>query len=231
MKHIWVLQILLLCCLSITGCTLVGLGVGQIVDYSTRQYYAEKQINNLESGDKIRVLRNDSSWVEGIYETTVLLDTSTYALMYSEFKSQFQQSINLPAIGDTLLIFMDHRIITVVFHGFGWNALSVEMPPSCELTIFPYEYVHRLERQDSTTIDHESLIKLNNANVLPLNGSLILKSKVGVYHIALNDIKYLEQYRNGTNNSKLIGAGIGLVVDIAILIIISQPGTLWNGQL
>ncbi|NIT56718.1 MAG: hypothetical protein GWN00_10940, partial [Aliifodinibius sp.] len=62
------LLLLLFLMFSSNGCSLIGYGIGSAIDSGQPQKYKYKKIGELQSGDRMRVIRRDSTIIEGRYK-------------------------------------------------------------------------------------------------------------------------------------------------------------------
>lgn len=214
------LTFLIIMGLSLCGCSLIGFGLGAVIDSNTPDYHIlqDENIVELQPGDEIRILSADSSIIGGIYEKSEPLDSSSYALMYTEFLTRVPEDVVLPKPGDTLTL----KTTEYVFHGFKTGALNVERLSTQTQTNLPFYILSIIERSDGTLFDYNEFERIRSEGLLPLNESIVVKSMGETLSVTLNHIKYIE--RRSAKNRKWIMGGIGLAVDIGVIIAIIIRG-------
>jgi len=205
---------------SSSGCSLIGFAVGAAHDNSSQPAYEHKDMAELGSGDKIRILRRKSAAIEGIYKRLEPLDSSTYAARYAEFLNRIPTTINPPNYGDTLFSTSEDKGNLYVFRGYNTRGWDIEkLPTHARGTIISRSF-SLLKRQDGIPIDYDALQQMAAKGLLPLNESIVVDSTEVELKIPLNDVTYVGKLK--PRNEKWIGLAAGLGVDaLAIAVIVS----------
>lgn len=92
----------------VNGCTLIGYGVGAFAD--SRSAHKEisdwKNLDTLNIGEQVSVKLKAGQILEGEYAGVEVVTDDDYAKRYEEIRFQNSENIRLPAIGDTLTIYI-----------------------------------------------------------------------------------------------------------------------------
>lgn len=111
----------------LNGCTAVGYGVGSYWDSRSSRIRIDprKNLGELKSGKRVSVLLKDGRQFQGKYTGIGIVDDEEYLSRYTEILRRNLGSIYLPAIGDTLTIFMHPAKGMVhkkrIFQGFDFD--------------------------------------------------------------------------------------------------------------
>jgi len=89
------------------SCTIIGFGVGSIVDHSHKKNarIIVQQIKKLHLEQTIVVCTNDSTKTKGAYKGIVDMTEEEYLKKYDAFLNNYSNDSLIPKIGDTLMIF------------------------------------------------------------------------------------------------------------------------------
>jgi hypothetical protein len=220
---------LLSCLLFLTnGCTVIGFGVGAFVDSRAKQIMLDplNDLDSLEIGKNIIVQLKDGDAVKGEYKGIRIIDDDAYANRYAEIQKQNPENLNLPAIGDTLTIYMkpakDKVNLERIFLGLDFS----EDPKNLQ-TFLNYRYT-RSPAKDRINLDLiHTIIDRNDReiNIAEIDSfihrgglsdvtAVALKMKSDERKIAVNNIETIELKPDG-KMSKIFGA-MGLVTDLVI---------------
>jgi hypothetical protein len=212
----------------IDGCTVIGFGVGSFIDSRAKQITLDplKDLDSLEIGKNIMVQLKDGDAVKGEYRGIRTIDDDAYPNRYAEIRKQNPENLNLPAIGDTLTIYMkpakDKVNLERIFLGLDFS----EDPKNLN-TFLNYRYT-RSPAKDRINLDlihtiidrNDREINIAEVDSFIRRGGLsdvtavALKMKGNEEKIAVNDIETITLKPEG-KMSKIFGA-MGLVTDLAI---------------
>lgn len=222
--------LLLLLMLSSYGCSVIGYSIGSAIDNSKTPVYEGRNIAQLRSGDKVRIVRRDSAVIEGIYKESESLDSSVYAAQYAEFLNRIPTAVNPPSLGDTLLLTIKDQVQKYVFLGFSANGLNVQRLPTNTNGILIYRSLSLMERRDGIPIDYNALRQMAANDLLPINECIVVESTRKELKIPLNELKDIGKLK--PQDAKWTGLAVGLGLDAlgVIVIIIAHNSLLFGGM-
>jgi hypothetical protein len=200
------------------SCTLIGFGVGSIVDKNpdtknkTRVF---KKLDKLTKGQKIIVHRNDNIRIKGTYLGLTEMPMEDYKRNYVKFRGQYPADSLIPGLGDTLRIFDTTKKTSV----FG------------KLIAFTYNSI-KLVKIDgdvpfTANFDKNNEVYFNNTrfdatsyNDLPAITLLKLEGKATrIFTLDINNIANIS--RNNLTQATYIGLMTGFLIDATIITIIA----------
>jgi hypothetical protein len=241
---------LVLSAIITSGCSMVGLGTGMVIDDSRSD---EKTIEgwkcgSIKKGTRATVHLKDGEHIEGVFEGLSELPLDEYKTRYSRFRVAYARDLSLPEIGDTLRI-TDWKGDQGMheFGGFGYRYKSLprrskeERSAVCqylsamaidhnEQREFRLKYLDEIVIRDGNVIGAEKMEDLASQGKIPLKNVMAINNAYGNRHLVnIENIKSIEVPRK--KNAKWIGLGLGLLVDgaiVAIAIAISSMPS-WGG--
>ncbi len=212
------------------SCTLIGFGVGSIVDKNRNpnDKKTDMQLDKLVKEQKIIVHRNDKTKLKGTYLGLTEMPEEEYKANYIRFRNQYLADSLFPVVGDTLRIF-DTSSKTSAFGklvAFTYNAVKlVKIDSGAPFTAYfdnNTEVYFKNTRFDATSYHDLPVITLLN-----LEG----KDKRN-YTIGMNDISYVS--RNNWKQPEYIGLMSGFVIDVVLITIFAinfeieaDMGSIW----
>ena len=212
--------LLLFCISGLCGCSLIGLGIGALVDGGKPDSETIRvgAAMDLKAGDEIRIALVDSTVVEGVYKESALLDSATYARRYAGFLAGAGAGVAVPLLGDTLFLHTKTGRLPYryVFRGFGIGSMKLLWLDKSQTTTIALSYPKQLERSDGTMFDPAMLERMR----LPTDVLLVVRTATGTARVPVDDIAQID--RPNSTNSKWIGLGMGAAADIIIIVSISD---------
>jgi hypothetical protein len=217
-------SVLLFCVCVVCGCSAAEHSANDRIeasksDYDTLQVDATV---NLRSGDNIRILRTDSSNVEGIYKAFVPLDSSMYVERYAKFLESANKSVAFPQLGDTLLLYMKTSKVPrrLMFLGYGTGTLRFTVRTFNEPTITTVAFTDltALQNRDGLNIDLVMLERMSNAGQLPRDVSLIIETKQVTLRVPLDDIRYV--LRSNVRSDMVARVAVGSVGAVILIVVL-----------
>ena len=228
--------ILVLLILSITGCTVVGYGVGAFADSkSEKKVVSVRKIPDaVKTGDYIYVTLSNGAVFEGEYSGMEVISDDEYLERYREIRLQNSENIRLPAIGDTLTIFLKparikvHKIRT--FNGFVTQSTKYGRESLIRGKYLKSQkderiYLNRICRITDNRGNETDLDRLNEfiaSGGMDKLTSIVLKHRKGYHRIPSDNIR--EVRLKPKKRFASIAAAAGLIVDIFIyFVFIYEP--------
>ncbi|MGH8004366.1 MAG: hypothetical protein ACRECJ_06555 [Limisphaerales bacterium] len=213
--------------LRMAGCTLIGFGVGSIVDSTKpdRRPLPGWKMEALKPGTKIDLFLRDGTVLSGKYAGLYQRPEEEYAGLYSAVRREKEAEVLLPPLGESLTVgLMSGRDTAGVFLGFDFHTLllrkgvdtsRIELPMAAKLNLAEAEPVKKLSSDGA--IPFRSMIELKTRIKIPPhsakrgNDSLHRVAAEQVVQIQIPTIK----------KGKSTGALIGAIVDVAVLITVA----------
>lgn len=221
-----------------SGCSMVGLGTGMVIDDSRSD---EKTIEgwkcgSVKKGTRATVHLKDGKHIDGVFDGLSELPPDEYATRYKSFKMACAHDLNLPQIGDTLRI-IDRKGDQGrhEFGGFGYrykslsrrskeersavcqylSAMSIDQHEQRE---FKLKYLDEIVTDDGNIIGADKIENLATQGKIPLKNVMAIDNVYGSRHLVnIENIKSIEVPRK--KYAKWVGLGLGLLVDGAIVAI------------
>jgi len=163
--------ILILGLLFLYGCFATGAIVGAVNDDSKQKgTFMQKELELINSGNKVIVYKTNNQQVEGTYQGKICLSQHDYNKIYSQFVES-NSELNMPAIGDTVKIennqMFSGRLITTQFCGLDFNCFYVHGIEVVSFSEVPYDSNPKLINQSDNNTDFLSLKALLDENKVP----------------------------------------------------------------
>ncbi len=217
----------------INGCTLIGFGVGTYID--SRSENEETSIREnpdaLKAGEHIRVTLKDGSILEGRYSGIEVIGKDEYPERYAEIRLRNSGNIKLPAIGDTITIYLKpernkvHK--NLIFTGFIFHTTEDGRESFIRGKYLQSHFDDQVNLKRICRIidNHGHETDIDKVREFAASGgmdhitSIVLTNKMGNNKIPLDDIELIT-LKSQKRMAKFFAAA-GLVADVIILFIIS----------
>jgi hypothetical protein len=166
---------------ALSGCTLIGYGLGSAIDASGKQTFAPEVFaarsggrNTVEPGTKLKLALRDGEVVEGKYLGVEQLPADEYVRVYGAARERYELQSELPEPGDTVtLALVTGRVVAGEFLGFErphWVFFKREVPYRVAAT----DVVAMSDRHDRS-VSGETLDRLVSSGVVPTMSALALE--------------------------------------------------------
>jgi len=208
-----------------TGCSLIGLGLGTVVDEMQPMRMTRATQTRLFvvlPGARLAVYRSDGTVLRGTYRGMVADVDSAYALRYSEWCDTAHARFHAPHIGESVHISSSgERSIAepsgkATFLGFGPGSVHVRWPRSSEPTTVKLDRQHRL--QDATGSEFTLEYAQQAREPMPVQAIARIISEGTEHHLDLYAAG-IDSIAYGGPNTEYRRAGLvcGVLVDALIL--------------
>lgn len=209
----------------INSCSILGLGIGASVDKKNKALAKIEaiQITEINRGNKIELFCVDGRIVKGIYHGTSQLPQHQYAVMHSAFVDLYSNDSSIPKIGDTVKIF--HTKSRSLVKG---KFVAVETDKmELESLDFNKRFTVAINTTDNAIYHNNKPFIAENYDNLPRITIIQLKDENNtISDFLISEIDYI--LVDFKYNARLIGALIGMPIDVAIITSIilyySSPG-------
>lgn len=204
--------LLLLAFPLLQGCTLIGLTMGSRMQED--QVYEGSQLITIDEGTRLDVgLAGHEEEVSGRFQEHALLPDDAYAALYAERRDPVAQ----PAMGAPVTVKMregEDRVGS--FQGFigPMDVLTVRVDEaSGRMRTARWEDVQSIMGEAGEPYDHGAMKQQIQRRQVPTRSLIVLDTPRGEQRLPLHEVTHIT--KPGTKNAAAIGAGIGLVLDIA----------------
>lgn len=207
------------CLLSCPGCSLIGLGIGAIVDAKTPDAYVlnTSGLDSIKQGSFVQVLKVDGDTVVGKFEYLEPSYDAEYAKRYSQFIKSVPEANLYPALGDSVSIVKNglsgRDVLTGKLLGFDRDVIHIHLSESEETARVLVEAVDTIRNERAAVLDGNLLRQQIIEGDLPLASAIAVETGAGKHEIFLDDIARVRYFLS--KNAKWVGLGVGFLVDAA----------------
>jgi hypothetical protein len=215
--------------LSLTGCSIVGIFIGNSLDINSYNNESTQMIE-IDSGQTVKVITNDDKLVKGKFICFSKIPFEEYEKLYNTHKELLNNEIILPELGEELLsqqllmcslnsIYQNQRneeierllIENRKFYGFDSNNILFSNSNYDNSVFIPASYFYENQfYQSKRTYKFEKIIQLLAKRKLPTVSQL--RINVDDKEMVLN----LEHIKEITKSEFPIGALLGFAAGITI---------------
>lgn len=208
------------------GCTLVGFAVGAGIDHHSpsRKTVAAREIHELKRGRSVSVLLADGRRLEGKFGGVRYQNADTYAGPYASARQSKPSGASLPSLGPGAHISgrKTGQELAVDLMGFDLQGV-VARPLDKAARSYRFTDVATLRDAAGLTISGEQLQSLVTQGQVPLLSEILLEQPAQA--AALQDVTGVEVRTQ--KRGKVIGALVGLAVDIVVFASIAAAAAAW----
>lgn len=156
--------------IQITGCSLLGLGVGAVMD-SRRprrdRMIPSNEVAEVRPGSFVEFRLRDSSVVVGKYLGVDQHFTAGYAERYAAWRAGLDSTLHAPTLGEEVrLVETTRRSRVGNFAGFGYRSALLERPGE-KPRIYPFEELIEIRTADGAKIKVKQFAELEADGGLP----------------------------------------------------------------
>lgn len=211
--------------LALTGCSLIGLGVGAQIDASKPDQTTLPgwEVVTIKPGTAINVILKDGSWLSGKYSGLDRIPAEQYAAIYFQAREQKLEGILLPALGDSIDIgksvvglFKDsEKNLEGTFEGFEHDRILIKLKERTGLSDVPLSLVTKIASDRSHIISGETIKRLIREGKIPVLSAIVVESDAGKTLVAMDNVSQIEIPVKKRVASE--GFITGAIIDAAIL--------------
>jgi hypothetical protein len=206
-----------------SGCSLIGYGVGSLIDSGNKRTVASESFapDTIEPGKLIKLRLRGGGTVDGAYLGIEPIPDEEYAKRYARARERYLPSIQLPELGDTVTLCMigGGELHTELL-GFDLYNVLVRTPGEPGLESVSPEDVDQLLVGGDASIRGETLALLLSEGALPFRSAIAMQVPPttgragGKRLLPIDEVLYIE-WKPGTGRT--VGTIVGLTFDLAIL--------------
>jgi hypothetical protein len=213
-----------------TGCSLIGLTGGAIIDARTprNRLVPTGKIHAFSRGDSLRLYLADSSEVAGRYVGSERMSDSRYRDRFARMQER-SGAADLPTPGATVQVIQPGMGLV----GGGSSELLAFLHDGIEVSdrrgrvrVVPFRKIHEIH-WDGKRLKHKDLAALRLAGAVPLPEQMILEADTGAVVVPLDDIEMVwgPSLRGAARRGFVLGLAADAVVVVTVVAIAasSQP--------
>jgi hypothetical protein len=212
---------------ALSGCTLIGFGLGSAIDSSSKRTFGPQAFapesagrDTLKQGTKLKLNLRDGEVVEGKYLGVERLPADEYAQIYDDARERYELQTALPEPGDTVtLALVTGRVLEGEFLGFEgrrWVVFRRETP----WRVAAADIVEMTNGR-GCSVSGETLDRLLSSGAVPTMSALALEVDVGRSRREEVRLIPLDNIMSGTykpTSGRTALTLIGLAVDVAAVV-------------
>jgi len=214
---------------ALSGCTLIGYGIGSAIDASGKRTLAPQAFapenagrHTPEQGSKIKLILRDGEVVEGKYVGVERLPAAEYWRVYADARARFQLESALPEPGDSVtLALVTGRVLEGEFLGFEgqrWIHFRRETPwRVAAADVVEMRYAH------DRSASGQTLDRLMSSGAVPTMSAVALEVTMGRYGTRRTERRLIPldsvasvTYKPTSNRSMF--ALVGLAADAVLVV-------------
>jgi hypothetical protein len=225
---------------STSGCSLIGLGIGAVVDHSRPDSLSIPgwKAETLKPNEEIKITFQDGSQLNGTYRGIERLPSSKYAQRYSFLKQQNLPGVILPPLGDTIgitqksgesmegeFLGFDYRYQTTKTKGINESSPFTPLLVSLKFIgnvvaqdLSSTEFI-KISDSEGNVSETDVLQNLATEGKIPFMSALSVDNSDKIMLISRETVSRIE--RKNDKNAKLIGLSIGAAIDVTVLIFLA----------
>ncbi len=208
---------ILLAALLLSGCTVIGMTIGSEMDRAIRREAtgSAMRVISLKPGRSITVTQKNGQEMTGVYEGLRQRPASEYVPLYEEARANLFKT-TLPVVGDTLSVTLwTGKIMEAPLIGFGLQHMWLKSPKENSLTNIPLSDITRIRNNRGVAFDSLKQRSMMAEDGMPSVMIVLLRQDSGDANIPTDSISRVHVH--GKSQYWLIGGGVGLIIDYAVL--------------
>jgi hypothetical protein len=215
---------------AMTSCTILGLVIGSTSDKNQPEALTVPgwEVNTLQVGAQIDILKKDGTQVSGKYTGMELLSVSDYARPYGEARSRLPEGVYFPALGNSItMIFAspdqkksETSSQTGKFFGFelGHIRFVVNTGRTTNWWRRSLDDLITLSNQQGNTVTGKTIRNFVYERKIPLLSAVAVMHKGKKRVVAIDSIQQIHQFA-GKGYGALTGFLVGAAIDAAVVMI------------
>jgi hypothetical protein len=217
---------------SLSGCTVVGLGLGALQDSKAppkAKPVAKSEVDTLAVGEAIEIQLWDGTRLSGKYQGLRWENPDAYAPRYEEARGKLAKDVAIPALGPgARVVVTSGGSAAGEFVGVGAGVIRF-VETGTEMSI-GLDRILTLADAEGRSASGTTLTELVAARRLPTLAGLTVDGKAGTRTVDYADIAGVSRLSK-RNTGKLTGVLAGLTLDlVAVAVVMSSDGSSNSGS-
>lgn len=214
---------------SVSGCSLIGLGIGAAVDNIRPDNFEELtgwEIEIIKPGHNILVQKINGDSLIGKFAGLDQISFDKYSAKYSNCRDRHSGKFNLPLLGDTIIaVDTSGKNWEIEFMGFDAGSLLFRKKDLSEPGRVILTKISKIIVDGKNEISGSTLNTMTLGHQIPSYYSLILDGNVRRHIIPIDDIYSIgtRTSKHGARNGFIVGAAIDIIVVAVIWIMNDEP--------
>jgi hypothetical protein len=219
------LMISLSCIILLTSkCTLIGFGVGSIIDdnKSDKHYTINEDLFEISPETEIKLITVTNDTIIGLYKKTTNQYSDDYIVEYNNKYKEIKKQFNIPEIYDILSISNPMgNIYKYTFLGFDYNKIYVRSPQSGKELFINLNSNVKIKSKDGQYLNQYYVNNGFEYRLIPIMSMIDIENKLGTHSVFFHNIYNIQT--NSTNKTRYLTI-IGLGIDLFLYFNIERKG-------
>ncbi len=221
---------------QLSGCALIGYGVGAIADSSPKRRSVtsiDTPLLLLKPGTNVKLYLKTGRHEKGKCMGLLLVPRKEYAETYAKVRDQIKDDVVLPALGERINVVKKRwtlekpetsRTEEVEFIGFDYGGISVREADRSQPTIMPLASLQSIRDQKGNILNMDFMERLMSEQKVPFLSlaTIQLRTETEEVRIDLADIDLIE-VTGRRNKAGFFFAGLAMDVFVALVFPFSSP--------
>lgn len=160
----------------LNGCSLVGLGIGSVIDSQNSQRVttvSKSKLEGVRRGSQFIVTLDNGDTLRGTYCGSERISQEKYSKLYAEIRERKPEGILLPELGENTTITDEQGMESKYeFLGFGYKEVFVKSGRKSEPSKVSLETVYKLSDSNRNVIKGKTIRKLISENTIPISSAI-----------------------------------------------------------
>lgn len=198
----------------INNCTLIGLGVGSLIDAkkSGEHYTINEELFEISPETEIQIITVTNDTLAGLYKNTTNAYSDDYIAEYNNKYDDLKEQFEVPNIGDTLLISNPlGGIYKYIFLGFDYKKIYVKSAQSGKEIFITFNPNVKIKLNDGQYLNQYSLNNAFGNRLVPIMSILHFENKSIPDSVFYHNIHNIQTNSKNTTVSLLL---VGMAIDI-----------------
>lgn len=226
MNNIKIISSILLILFLFNNCTILGLGIGNIIDDEKSKFHVTiyEELNSITPGAKLNIISVLGDTIFGEYLNTINKYSSEYILEYNQKYDNLKEHLLIPKINDTLLIANPlGDLYKYIFLGFDYKSIYVKSILAEKNLFLKLDSIMKIKMDSEHYLDQYSINNAIELKLIPIMSRMNIESKNGINSIFFHQINQF-QIKSATVKRYLLI--LGAAIDIYLISTIDKisPG-------
>ncbi len=212
--------------IQITGCSLIGFGIGSLIDNARDTHYrstSARQFFAISPGTPVVLNLRDSTTIAGRYRGWRDLPDSVYVPRYEAWRQSLPAEFQPPRLGEgVILTDQRHRTHRGDFVGFGLYTVRLKRG-RWTIEDHPFDELIKARTDDRRTFALDSVAAGIESARLPLRAELTISAPDGTHHVDASTIATVTV--PVPKNAKNVGLAVGVFADILVVAAVASMAT------
>ncbi len=202
--------------LTNSHCTFAGYGLGGLYDASQNEifYGIDPDLSIIAPGSKIQIRTRDDRTFDGEFVKISFNFNSTYERKYQKYYLINEETINIPALFDTITIHSANKYSDKLFLGFGFSDIFLKSILTDDSIHIAFSNKLSIIKSNGDSLNIDDIKNEIYIQELPILSGIIVESENQITFVSLNDIYTIQIFES---NLASVGTILGAVIDLTII--------------